>query len=217
MAASHLLPKSMIGRVRGLAKSVLVLKPDDRRPRISQSGEISRRILCHEHEHATERFDDAAARFVRSVGSSPRLAGNGFSVANPRGRDLVLFIHAVLWRHWAADPKRVEVVTDQTFAVVEAALFRGGAPCPTMVIRTSRQRAGAPMLVSVLPSPCTLESNQAYRFEVEGFSFYLNAEPGARSPFWAAFSAGADPATVLDADLGDLADDPSIRRFLTGI
>lgn len=220
MARSHLFPRALMREIRRDAKHLLAIPSGaGRRPGYLQSGEVSARILCHRHEKATQRFDDAAIRFVRGFSKRARSAheSRAWFVGNPKADDLTRFIHATVWRHWAhwiASDTGPEADLS-AFPTIQGVAFDGQRPFATMIMQTERLHRGGPAHIAFVPGHTEIEGMPLIRFEVGGFAFFLRLGHYDLPEPWNAFSAVRQPDMfVLKLGQGELSRDPTVMSFV---
>lgn len=173
------------------------------RERVSylQSGEWSDRILCATHEAQLGDADDYAIRFCRTFLDRAQPIGNGQAVriANPQPRKLIVFAHAVIWRHAAAH-RYLERSLGPYMERIHAALFEAGVLLELLVVDPGHQHRGERTLLGVCPDVTKTQGVRCVRFDIGGLGFILKTD---QRPFpypLRLFTADSDPATILMMD-----------------
>ncbi len=206
--------------IRKGEKYLIGVRGQGRRVGLLQSGEVSQKILCHKHEGATQLFDDAAIRLMRSFDRkrSPAYEGLAWKMPNPKPRELTLFAHAVIWRHlasWQADGTGPSYPTD-LIPVLQGIVFGGDEPLPVLIMHGGRTHDGEAALFALAPTETSLDGVPFIRFEAGGFVFLLLTERGMLAPSLCEFQTIHNPLTVVQLDHGDLRSDPNIMRYVLG-
>lgn len=220
MARAHLFPRALMHEIRRDEKHMLAISAfAGGRPGYLQSGEVSTRILCHRHEKATQRFDDAAIRMIRTFSQRARLAyeGRAWHVANPKADDLTRFIHATIWRHWAhwLAGETGPNFNRTALPALRGVVFDGEQPFATMVMETERVHRGERAHIAFVPGETMIDGMALIRFEIGGFAFFLRPGYYYLPAPWHAFSAASQPDLfVLKLAQGELSSDPTIMSFV---
>lgn len=217
MARAHLFPRAAMHKIRRDAKRLIGIQRGSSRIGFSQSGEVSTRILCHLHEKSTQLPDDAIMRLLRAfeTHAEPVHQGEAWQIANPRGALVGLFIHATVWRHWAAwqEDGRGPEFCEQTFVRLKEIVFEGAPQLPTAIIHAGRTIAGEPALMAITPTEVVLGGRNVVRFEMGGFAFFLWADDPC-PPLWTGLQATADPLTIGQLSAGEVAHDQAFTDLM---
>lgn len=198
---SHLFPRALHRDIRKDAKHVVGVKPGQERVSYLQSGEWSDRILCAAHEAQLGESDDYAIRFCRAFLDRGQPIGNGQAVriANPQPRKLVVFAHAVVWRHAAAH-KYLERSLGPYMDLIQAALFETGALLELIVVEPGHQHRGERTLLGVCPVVTRTQGVRCVRFDIGGLGFILKTDQRLFPYPLRLFKVDSDPTIILIMD-----------------
>lgn len=218
MARSHLFPKRLMHDIRREAKHLIGIRGGGRRIGLLQSGETSQKILCHKHEGATQRFDDAAIRLMRSFTAKRKTAyeGLGWLIPNSKPRDLGLFVHASIWRHWASwyADETGPLFPRDLIPALQRIVFDDAVQFPTIMLHAGRTHDGGEALFALAPTVSELEGIPVTRFEIGGFVFLMFHDHRELVEPWNEFQTNHDPLVILQLEHGELRSDPNIMRFV---
>lgn len=218
MARSHLFPAKLMHEIRDGGKYVIGIQGSSKRVGYLQSGEVSRKILCLKHEHETQAFDDAAIRFMRSFKfhKKPVYEAEAWEVQNRKPRELNLFVHSTIWRHWANwhSEETGPDFPEDLMAELQDIVFAGAEPFPAIVMHAGRTHDGAEARFALSPSEARLGGVNVTRFDVGGFAFLMFQEHGNLASPWSEFQTTRNPVIVGQLNHGELRDDPNIMRYL---
>ena len=98
---SHLIPRAVVGELRGDEPYVHVTEVDVPGSVYSQSGDSFYGLLCSEHERALSRFDDYGVRIVRKIEKLMSQMGEdqkGIELQNSSPSLFKGFVLACIWR-----------------------------------------------------------------------------------------------------------------------
>ena len=107
---SHLIPRAVVGELRGDEPYVHVTEVDVPGSVYSQSGDSFYGLLCSEHERALSRFDDYGVRIVRKIEKLMSQMGEdqkGIELQNSSPSLFKGFVLACIWRAvWSLHGKK---------------------------------------------------------------------------------------------------------------
>lgn len=217
---AHLFPRALSHDIRRDAHHVIAVGLNNPRTRFLQSGQWSDRIVCRVHEDVFGTIDDYAVTFCRTFEQRFTVLAWGMAVTvpNPRPDLLVMFAHAVVWRH-AADllARGRRHWLGPYFQIIEDALFRGGPALDMFVIEPGNVSQGKRVIMGVHPCPSYMGPLNLTRFEIGGLGFMLKTDQRPFPPEIALFAGRRDPLRVLTMDAVEIAHNPTFRAIAAAV